>query len=169
MLTPLRLALLLAAALGAAAAHALEADRDLPFQINAAAVDVDQRTGVSVYRGNVVLTQGSMRIEADRVEVRTVKGSLTQVLATGKPVRLRALLEDSDSELRADAERVVYRAATFDVELTGNAWVRQGTDEIRARQIVYSLADHGMSATGADGDDGRVYAIIQPRKKNEKP
>jgi lipopolysaccharide export system protein LptA len=169
LLIPLSFLAPLCAGLATAPAHALEPDRQLPFQVKADAVELDQKTGSSVYRGHVVLSQGSMRIEADRVEVRSPGRRLNTVIAVGKPVRVRALIEDSFDELRADANRVEFRATEREVELTGGAWVRQAADQIRAERITIGLDDKRMSASGTDTGDGRVYAIFHPKRKSEKP
>jgi lipopolysaccharide export system protein LptA len=97
----------------------------------------------------------------------------TTVTATGKPVYLRALLEDQDDELQAHAQRIVYRADQRSIELSGNAWVRQGEDEVRAEILTYDLDRQRLRASGAEagapGGDGRVYAIFHPKAKDEKP
>jgi len=41
-------------------------DRSQPIQLEASRGQLDQKTGISVYEGNVVITQGSMRLAADR-------------------------------------------------------------------------------------------------------
>jgi lipopolysaccharide export system protein LptA len=153
----------------AAPAHALEADRDQPFKISAVSVEIDEKTGTALYRGNVVVKQGSVRIEADRLEVRMEKKRVGVVIATGKPVRMRGRLDDRPDELLANAERLVYRVALRELDLSGNAWIRQGTDEFHAHQIHYGLNDKRLSAVGKDAGDGRVRAIIHPKPKSENP
>jgi lipopolysaccharide export system protein LptA len=162
-----RILCLLAAAL-AAPAQALDADRQMPFQMDAAKVEIDQKTGTAVYRGNVVMSQGSLRIEADKVVGKMEKGQLTTVTATGKPVKVRALLEDSDQELLANAQRIVFRANTRELELTGEAWVRQGANEFRAQQIRYALDEQRLQAIGKDAEAGRVHAVFHPPKDDAK-
>jgi lipopolysaccharide export system protein LptA len=158
------LLLMLALPLAWSTAQARESDRNQPLNVRAATVNVDEKTGTSVYRGNVVLTQGSLRLEADRLEVRTDKNRRMQTLiATGRPARLRGFTENRDEELRADAERVVYQAAKREIEMSGNAWARQGQDEFRAQHIHYGIDDKQLVARGGDGADGRVHVILQPR------
>jgi lipopolysaccharide export system protein LptA len=150
-----------------APAHALEVDRELPFQLDAAKVTIDQKTGTAVYRGNVVMTQGSLRLEADKVIGKMEKGQLATVTATGKPVKVRALLDEGEQELHANAERIVFRADTRELELMGEAWVRQGENEFRAHQILYSLDAQRLQAFGKDTEGGRVRAVFHPQKKEE--
>ena len=143
--------------------HARDTDRRDPLNVRAATVNVDEKSGIAVYRGNVVMTQGSLRLEADRLEVRTDKNRRLQTLiATGRPARLRGFTENRDEELQADAERVVYQAAKREIEMSGNAWARQGTDEFRAEHIYYGIDDKQLIAKG--GPDGRVHVIFQPRE-----
>ena len=150
-----------------APAHALEADRDLPFQLDAAKVEIDQKTGTAVYLGNVVMSQGSLRLEADKVVGKMEKGQLTTITATGKPVKVRAQLEEGEQELLANAKRIVFRVEARELELMGEAWVRQGVNEFRAHQILYSLDQQRLQAIGKDADVGRVHAVFHPQKKDD--
>lgn len=156
---------LLAATLVATPALALDTDRNAPFRMNAVSVEIDQKAGTALYRGNVVMTQGSLRLEADRVEAKMKDGHLVEVTALGKPTRVRARRQEGEEEMLADAERIVYRADTRDLELTGSAYVRQGANEFRAHYILYGLDDQRLSALGSDEQDGRVQAVYYPESK----
>ena len=54
----------------AACASALDSDREQPIQIEADEAVRDEMVGETRYEGNVVLTQGSLRITADRIAIR---------------------------------------------------------------------------------------------------
>jgi lipopolysaccharide export system protein LptA len=114
------------------------------------------------------MSQGSLRMEADLVVGKMEKGRLVTVTATGKPVRVRALLQAGEQELMANAERIVFRARSRELELFGNARVQQGTNEFRANQIIYALDDERLQAFGKDAGDGRVHAVFYPEKKDDK-
>jgi lipopolysaccharide export system protein LptA len=58
------------ALLFAAAGHAEKADREKPINLEADRVTVDDARQTSVFEGNVVLTQGTLVIRGDRMEVR---------------------------------------------------------------------------------------------------
>jgi lipopolysaccharide export system protein LptA len=139
------------------------------LNVRADAVTIDEKTGTAVYRGRVLLTQGSLRVEADRLEVRTDKNRrLNSVTAIGRPAKLRGFVENRDDEIQAEAERVIYRASGREIEMTGNAWARQGKDEFRAQQINYGIDSKQLTAQGGGGADGRVHVIFQPKYENEK-
>ena len=82
----LHLALALACALAGPAAHAEKADSRLPMEIQAdrsGSADLQQQ--VSRFEGHVVLTQGTLLIKADRVEVRQTPEGYYQASAWGSP------------------------------------------------------------------------------------
>jgi len=54
-------------------AYAASEDRKLPVSLKADRVTFDQQKGFSTYEGHVILTQGSMRLEADRMTVQLGK------------------------------------------------------------------------------------------------
>lgn len=161
--------LALALLLPAGAGNALEQDRDQPLKVNAANVTMNEKTGVAVYRGNVVVMQGSMRVEADYMEVRTRDFQIHTLTATGRPVRVRALLDNHEDELQASADRVVVHATTRELDLSGHVQLRQGGDQFNAEQLHYALDEKRMTAKGDDTEDGRIYAIIQPARRNKNP
>ena len=59
-------ALLLAALVaGAPAARALSTDRDQPIEIEADFAELDDSRGVTMYKGNVIVTQGSLKLTGE--------------------------------------------------------------------------------------------------------
>ena len=66
---------------GPVAAYGL--DPDQPLQVQADRIEVNQKTAVSRYRGNVQIERGGTRIRADQVEVRQRAGSVETVSAQG--------------------------------------------------------------------------------------
>lgn len=154
------------AALGLAwPALALKSDAGQPINIRAASVDVNEKTGVAVYRGNVVMTQGSLRLEADRVDIAMHEGRLERAQAFGKPARLRSV-SDTGEELKARAARIDYRAKGRVLDLEGEVWLERGGDEFTGATARYELDTQRFSAKG--GDDGQVTAVIRPPAP-EKP
>ena len=57
----------LGATFGSAAAWALPTDRTQPIRVQADSAELDDKQGVAVYRGDVVITQGSMKITGNTV------------------------------------------------------------------------------------------------------
>ena len=67
-------------------ATALESDKDQPVYIEADSVEMDDRSGISTYSGNVELNQGTIHMTADKVVITQKDGNTDHVAAEGNPV-----------------------------------------------------------------------------------
>jgi lipopolysaccharide export system protein LptA len=155
--------ILMLALLGAPSAHALKSDADQPINIRARNVEANEKTGVSVYRGNVVMTQGSLRLEADRLEVTLRERQTELIRASGKPLRLLTRT-DAGEEIRAAAARAEYRGKSRRIDLFGDVELRRDGDVFTGAVLRYLLDDETFTADGGDG--GQVSVTIQPAKKD---
>ncbi len=63
----------------------LQEESDLPVEVNADTLSVDQGNGSAVFRGNVVIEQGSMKISAPEVQVfyNDSSSGISRLLANG--------------------------------------------------------------------------------------
>lgn len=152
----------LALVLGPAPLSAQETNpRDLPIHLQADHVTLDDRAGVSTYRGNVVLTQGELRVEADEVRVETAGREVVRMLATGAPAHFQDTPVGQPT-IYADATSVEYRARDGLVILVGDARLRQGEDRVAGHRIEY---DHEGAVVRASGrGEERVRAVLHPRE-----
>ncbi len=164
------IALLCCAAL-ASPARAEKADRERPVQIEADTVHMDDAKKTAQYEGHVILTQGTMSMQADRIDVSQDAQGMASGVATGKPVHFRQKMEGRDEYMEADALRVEYDARTELVKLIGAAHVKQGGDDLRGAVITYDMNTERYQAQGSDSRNaaGRVHAVIQPRNKGQAP
>lgn len=149
--------------------HAAGNDANEPIRINARSVEANEKTGAAVYRGNVVAEQGRLSIKADRVEIRTKNHQTELIQATGSPVKLRQQPEATSEEILAEAKRVDYHVSTRKLDMIGEVSLRRGDDLFTGGVLHYDLETQSLSATGGDQDDGRIHAVIQPRKQTPPP
>jgi lipopolysaccharide export system protein LptA len=155
----------------AGAAHAEQKDKEKPINFSAtqpAEVDFEKRIGT--LRGNVVITQGTITIRADRIEFRQNPDNSLSVTAHGNPISFRQKKDDSDEYYEGYAQRAVYDGSKDLLELFDRALLKQGTDEIRSNYISYNHATGVFRAEGrpdapnaADGPGDRVRGVFQPR------
>ncbi|MEW6330449.1 MAG: lipopolysaccharide transport periplasmic protein LptA [Pseudomonadota bacterium] len=164
----LTFALLLSVTL-AAAARAAGPNDDEPIRINARSVEANDRTGVVVYRGNVVMEQGRLSILADRVEITARHGKTELVRATGNPAKLRQRAGGEDEEVRAEAGRVDYRVASGKIDMSGHVSLQRGDDLFTADVLHYDLGTKDLNAAGDDKGVGRVHAVIRPKQTEAVP
>ena len=168
-------ALRVAAALALAAllhgpAHAEKADRDKPIHFSAdqpAEVDFQKRVGT--LKGNVVITQGTMTIRADRIDFKQNADNSLSATAWGNPVSFRQKKDGSDEYFEGYAQKAVYNGETRTLELFDRALLKQGSDEIRSNYISYNeatgifRAEGRPDTAGAEGPGARVRGVFQPR------
>ncbi len=151
---PFRLlpAAVIAAALLAAGgwlpAHAEKADRGKPLEVvsdGSQSAVVDLKTKLTTISGHVVVTQGTLQIKADRIEVREGTPGRYQANALGstaQPATFRQKRDRVDEFVEGEAERIEYDGAAEKVRFVGNAKlrvVRPGgpPDEANAAVITY--------------------------------
>lgn len=164
--------LMLGIALLAAPAHAEKGDRDKPVNLEADTVTLDDIRKVSVYQGNVVLSQGTLMLRADRLQVTQNADGLERVSATGRPVAFRQKLDDREEFIEGFADRIEYNGVTSQLELIGQARLRRGSDELRGAQISYNANTEFYKVVGEPGaqtPSGRVRAVIRPKPRSESP
>jgi lipopolysaccharide export system protein LptA len=175
----LQAALVLALALPAAA-WAEKADRTKPLVVDSdgkQAVQADLAKHTSVVSGDVVISQGTLQIKADKVEIKEDGQGRPLAAASGsvaKPASFRQKRDRPDEYIEAEAQRIDYDGGADRVRFSGGAkmrLVRAGvvTDEASAAAIVYDQpsdtvtfeggADNGKS--GASG--GRARLVFVPR------
>lgn len=157
---------LLCVGLHSASAHAERADRDRPIHVEADAVRMDDLQKVAVYEGRVILTQGTLRVQADRIEVRQDAEGFLNGVATGRPAYFRQRLDGRGDWVEAWAGRVEYDARKEQVRLIGEALLKKGEEELRGDLIVYDARNEVYQASGGlpGQKPGRVRAVILPFK-----
>ena len=143
----------------------LPEDRNQPIQLEADRAQLDQKTGISVYQGNVVITQGSMRLTADTVTVYLRDGNFQRMEAVGKPATLRYKPAANKAEMNGVSKRVEYDATNAQVVMTTNAKITQGQDVFSGDRIEYNLKEDLVKAQGT-AEGGRIQFTLQPKPKN---
>ena len=162
----------LCAALFVSAAQAEKADRDKPVNLEADTVTLDDIRKISVYQGNVILSQGTLILRADRVQVTQNAAGLDKVVATGRPVAFRQKLDGRDETIEGFADRIEYDSASSQLELIGQARLRRGSDELRGARISYNADTEQYQVAGktdASSPPGRVRAVIRPKPRADQP
>ena len=152
--------------------YAERADREQPVNIEADRVEIDDQKKEAVFQGNVVLTQGTLMLKADRIIVKQDKSGFQQGTAYGAPAYFKQKREGFNDYIEGQAERLEYNGTQEKLELFINARLKRGGDEVRGNYISYNALTEFFEVTGggtADtGSGGRVRAIIQPREPQEK-
>lgn len=152
------------------------ADRTKPMEVTAdKSGNADYQNQVLRFSGNVVITQGTMVIRADRVELRETPDGYRSGTAwgtAGQPVRYRQKRDGSEEHLEGSAERIEFDGRSETLRLIGAAAVRrvrggETVDEITGALITWNQNAELFSVQGgapsADNPGGRVRAVLSPR------
>ncbi len=144
-------------------AWAAEAEKQ-PVQVEADRLEIDEQRDVSVYQGNVLIIQGELRLQADRVEIRGTEGKAEQMLATGKPVKFQSRPAKGGKPVNGEAGRLEYVLNDDLITLSEGAKVTQEQDVFSSERIQYDRK-RSLIKAGAAAGGSRVRMLIQPKDK----
>jgi lipopolysaccharide export system protein LptA len=129
----------------------LKADTRLPVEVTAENLTVNQADGSAVFAGDVLVTQGEMRMQAGEIRVEydaTGKG-IARLFASGGVIVVNA----TDA---AEAAQAVYTIASGEVVMTGGVLLTQGQAAIKGDRLVINLQ------TGTGRMEGGVTTTFTP-------
>lgn len=156
-------ALLIASGVMAGNAFARSSDRNQPIDISADAGVMEQdESRPSVVTGNVVITQGTLVINASKGVVTLRNGEPVRVVLTGGPVRLQQRMDNGDP-LTVNASQADYNLATDIVTLTGNVRISQPSGNLSAPRAVYNMSTGRFESQGSSS--GRVKMRFVPKNQ----
>jgi lipopolysaccharide export system protein LptA len=148
-------------------AWGLDADREQPITIEADKASLNDKTGFSVYEGNVRLQQGTLLFTGSRMTVQLTDNKLDTIILTGTPATYVQRPQGKDTDQHAEAGRIEYYAIKERVILLDKARIWETSDdEFRSDRIVYDMKSDTVDA-GGGGDSGRVHITLQPRDKDK--
>ena len=151
--------------LAIAPAHAKSTDRDQPMDVKASHFDGFQKpNSVSTLKGNVIITQGSLKATGEQAKVYfDADSQINRVVLTGGPAHIQQL-DDNGNLMRGDAATIDYQSSKDFAILQGNASItQQGRGEAHGDRLTYNTQTSEM--TGESGGDGRVHMIFEPKTK----
>ena len=143
---------------------ALPGDSQQPIAVEADSLEVRDQENISIYQGNVSLTQGSLEVNSERLVIHFNEArELVFMEMTGAPARFR-LLDDTRRELRGHAEKINYSVSKSLLELLGNARFSHSGDSIEGSEIRVNTETSSIQAGSPDSDE-RVKMLIQPKSE----
>jgi lipopolysaccharide export system protein LptA len=184
--SPLPCALTLAAALLLAAypglARAEKADRSQPIVVEAdKRGTVDTQKQFTVFTGNVVITQGTLQVRADRVEIQEAQDKFRTAVAFGsaqRPAFFKQKREGTEETVEGTAERIDFDEKSDTLRLTGNPVVRRMLnakmiDEVTGTLITWDNRTEFFTVDGGAptvaSPSGRVRMFLSPRQAASAP
>ncbi|GMQ87618.1 MAG: lipopolysaccharide transport periplasmic protein LptA [Gammaproteobacteria bacterium] len=146
---------------------ALSSDREQPMLIEADRAELDDANGISIYRGNVRVTQGTLLLTGDIMTVYTKGDDVKKVIMEGQPATYQQRPDNKDKDVSASALHMEYFTDPEKIILTKQAEVEQEGDVLRSERIEYDVPTDKVNA-GTDQPNERVRITIQPRSGKKK-
>jgi lipopolysaccharide export system protein LptA len=164
----------LSAALGSVSAWALPTDRDQPIHIQSDDAQLDDKQGVATYKGNVIITQGSMKITGNTVTItRNAQGDVDVFTAVGNLAYYEQKPAANKPIVQAYGVTIQYFAAQDRIVLVDKAKVINDGNTSEGEKIVYDTVRQVVNAGRANGSKitaprPRIDMVIQPKKKSDE-
>lgn len=135
-----------------------------PINIAADKVTADLNAKSITYTGNVVVTQGEIRMHANAMKVNTDNGQARTIQADGKVV------VDSPATGTVTGDNGIYDVNQKTVLMSGKVVLTRGKDVMRGTKLTVNLVT-GQAVLGASGGangaaPGRVQGVFTPSGSN---
>jgi len=162
------------AVLSSATAWALPSDRNQPITLVADRATFNERTGITTYTGNVIIEQGTMRLQANSIVANlNSKKEISTITANGSPAQFQQKTDPNKGLAKGQAQKIVYNAETGIITLSGGAFLQQDGASIRGNTLRYSMNKGDIEAIGTPNNtgssSGRVQIVIPPSSSKSFP
>ena len=148
-------------------AQAEKFDVEQEIKISSSRQAADLKNKIFSYIDNVMISQGTLTINADLVQVITQEVTEDKVyIAKGSPATFEQTLEDG-SPINLQANEIRYEPSKNIVVISGNALLRQEGSEVSGSKITYNFDTEYVNAESLANEI--VKTVLQPKSKTEQP
>ncbi|MGI5307997.1 lipopolysaccharide transport periplasmic protein LptA [Rheinheimera sp. WS51] len=145
--------------------NAAEPDYKQQIQIDADNLS-SIKENVLTYHNNVIISQGSMKMKADQLEINASAGKGKEIyIASGRPVHYSQMMEGGKL-VTAKANQMRYEPSSRTLTLSGDAELAQSGSIVKASIIRYNVEKQQLSADS--NKTKRVTTIFTP-EGNDNP
>lgn len=149
-------------------AWAIPSDRHQQITLSADRATYNDKTGVTTYSGNVIIEQGTLKVQADSIVANlNTKREISSITATGRPAKFQQQIHVDKGVAYGQAQKIIYNADTGIITLSGGAYLNQDGAIMRAETLRYSMNKGDVEATGSKS--GRVQLVIPPSSQKTFP
>jgi lipopolysaccharide export system protein LptA len=157
-----------------ATTFAIPSDRNQPISLVADRATYNEKTGITTYTGNVIIEQGTMKLQADSIVANLNRDrQISTITATGRLARFQQKTDVNKGLAKGQAQKIVYNAETGIITLSGSALLEQDNASIRGNILKYSMNKGDVEAIGTPNktgsDAGRVKIVIPPSSSKSFP
>lgn len=143
-------------------AWGLSSDKNKPVEVEADNFLLDDAKKTTTYSGNVIITQGSMEIRANKVSIYGARGKTDKVIATGNPVKFKQQPDGKQGLIRGEAKRFEYLVTKNTLVLLNKATLWQGRNTFSSDKIIYDSKRSIVKAGEKNSSSKRVKITLEP-------
>jgi len=147
------------------AVSALENDSEQPVYIDSDSAIYDEKADISTYIGNVKATQGSIKIDGDKLVVYLKDGDIVKLVATGTPSHFEQLPQEGKDKIYGEGLTNEFYPEKNLLIFMKKASVRQGDATQSSDYIEYDTKNSLLKAGEKSSDGKRVHSVIKPKAK----
>lgn len=131
-------------------------DNTQPVEITADSLQLNQAENSAIFLGNVLVGQGELRMQADRIDVTysSEAGGVSFMEATGNVTM-------TNGAEAAEASKATYDVSKSSILMEGSVLLTQGANALSGQKLLINLD------TGTAKIEGRVKTVFQPGAVNE--
>ncbi|NOS87612.1 MAG: lipopolysaccharide transport periplasmic protein LptA [Methylococcaceae bacterium] len=146
---------------------ALETDAEQPITIDSNTATYDDGTGTSIYMGNVVSVQGSIRVNSDKLVVYFVNGDADKLVFTGNKAKFKQTPSPGSEDITGEAMTGEFYPKKNLLVLISEATVWQGNATYSSNLIEYDIKTSLVKAGEKSSDAKRVHVVLKPKTKTQ--
>ena len=119
--------------------------------------------------GQVRITVPDGKLSSDTATVSFRNNQITRALIRGEPAEFEQRLEGDRQMAQGRARTIEYDVGNGTVQLSGEAWLSDGQNEIRGRTLIYDIARQRVVANPGETEPGGVRITINPKSPPGEP
>jgi len=115
-------------------------------------------------KGQVRISMPDGKLASDTATVSFKDNQIVRAQIRGTPARFEQRLEKSGQLAQGRAGSIEYDVRNGTVQLSGDAWLSDGQNEIRGEKLVYDIGRQRVAANPGGTEPGGVRITINPKE-----
>ena len=144
---------------------AYESDAKKPVFLESDSAKWDEESQKSTYRGNVIVTQGSMLLTGDLLIVTSKNDKINKMVITGEKATYKQKTR-SGKIINGEAKKIEHFVDQAKIIFLNKAVLTQSNNIVKSNKIIYKTDTENISAGDKKGKS-RVKMTLEPKKDNE--
>jgi len=115
-------------------------------------------------KGQVRITMPDGKLASDSATVSFKDNQIVRAQVRGSPAVFEQRIEKNNQLARGRATSIEYDVRKGTVQLSGDAWLSDGSNEIRGNTLVYDIGRQRVAANPGETEPGGVRITINPKE-----